>query len=167
MKLSRTAWNNVIIFSVMILILLINLMNHRLFPDNEERVSGVKGEQLILSAHAVILTLEVREQFLVERSGKTWRIESQQGQGAHQVIDQMVKAWQQGSGLIQADNIEVSGQEGINVFINIAGATDTQVFTLYPLADQLLINDKELNRWLSLPPQLYRQLIPIELYPFQ
>jgi len=169
MKLSRTAWNNVIIISVMVIILLINLMNHRLFPDKNTGASSAEGEQLILSAHAVILTLEIRDQFLIERSGKSWRIESKQGlaQKNQQTIEQMMLAWQQGSGLLQADSIEVSGQTGIDVLINIAGTTATKTLTLYPLVDQLLIHDKQLNRWLALPAQLYRQLIPIEIYPIQ
>ncbi|MCJ8318874.1 MAG: hypothetical protein MJK12_04525 [Colwellia sp.] len=167
MKLSRAAWNNVIIISVMILILLINLMNHRLFPDNNEDLTNTKGEQLILSSHAVILTLEVRERFLIERSGQSWRIVSprSQIQVHQQAVEQMITAWQQSSGLIQADSIEVSGQTGIDVLINVAGKTATKTFTLYPLVDQLLIHDKQLNRWLALPPQLYRQLIPVQLYP--
>lgn len=149
-------------------------MNHRLFPENSEGVVSAKGEQLILSAHAVILTLEVQEYFLIERTGQSWRIESQSNHVQKkqvdenlQAIEQMVMAWQQSSGLLQADSIEVSGQKGIDVLINVAGTAETKTFTLYPLVDQLLIHDKELKRWLALPPQLYRQLIPTALTPIQ
>ena len=166
MKLSRTAWNNVIIISVMVIILLINVMNGRLFPSKNQVMSNDEGEHLILSAHAVILTLEVRDKFIIERAGQSWRIESQQKfvDAKQHVIEQMMLAWQRSSGLLQADNLEVSGKTGIEVFINVAGTAATKMLTLYPLVDQLLIHDKQVNLWFALSPQLYRQLLPSEIY---
>ena len=49
MKLSRTGWNNVIIFSVMIIILLINATNDRLFPEGDS-----VNDKTILPEHSVI-----------------------------------------------------------------------------------------------------------------
>jgi len=166
MKLSATAWNNVIIISVMVIILLINVMNSRLFPGQNEAISNDQGEHLILSAHAVILTLEVRDKFIVERAGQSWRIETQQPfvDPNKQAIEQMMVAWQRSSGLLQADSLEVSGQTGIEVFINVAGTAATKILTLYPLVDQLLIHDQQVNLWFALSPQLYRQLLPSEIY---
>ena len=53
MKLSRAGWNNVIIFSVIIFILLINVTNKKLFSDNE---SSTSAEKSILPEHSVILS---------------------------------------------------------------------------------------------------------------
>ncbi len=169
MKLSRTAWNNVMIISVMLMILMINVMNHRLFPDNNSPTVNASGDHLVLSAHAAILTLAVKDKFLIERVGQSWQIQSSQlgVELNKQVIEQMMMAWHQSAGLLQADSIEVAGLAGIEVLVNLASEVKTKKLTLYPLSDQLLINDKEQNRWLALPPQLYRQLLPVEIYPNQ
>jgi|TARA_B110000091_G_scaffold210751_1_gene254170 hypothetical protein len=165
MKLSRSAWNNVIIISALLMILLINLINHKLFPDDNEQIRNAEGEHFILSAHAVILTLEVQDNFIIERIGQSWRIEAKQGLADinKQVIRQMMLAWQQSSGLLQADSIDVLGQKGVDVLINVAGTLETKRLTLYPLIDQLLIHDNNLNLWLATSPQRYRQLMPIEV----
>jgi hypothetical protein len=165
MKLSRSAWNNVIIISALLMILLINLMNHRLFPDDNDTILTTESEHFILSAHAVILTLEVQDKFIIERIGQSWRIKTKQGLAEinKQAIGQMMIAWQQSKGLLQADSIDVSGQKGVEVLINVAGATDTKRLILYPLVDQLLIYDNNLNLWLAMQPKRYRQLMPIEV----
>jgi len=169
MKLSRTAWNNVIIISVMMMILLINLMNHRLFPDDNSTSVNAHGEQLVLSTHAVILTLAIDDSVFIERVGQSWQLQSTQQaiEPSKQALEQMMKAWQQSAGLLQADSIEVSGQTGINILINTASDGETKKLILYPLADQLLINDQQQDIWLALPQQLYRQLLPVEIYPSQ
>ena len=68
-KLSRSGWNNVIIFSVMGFILLINLTQKNTFmhatPENTE--------QFLIAEHAVILSLTVNQQTHIERIGQTWR----------------------------------------------------------------------------------------------
>jgi len=96
MKLSRSAWNNVIIISALLMILLINLINHKLFPDDNEQIRNTKGEHFILSAHAAILTLEVQDNFIIERIGQSWRVEAKHGLANinKQVIRQMMLAWQ-------------------------------------------------------------------------
>jgi len=55
MKLSRTGWNNVIIFSVMIIIIMINATNDKLFPEDAEQTAS----QTLLPEHSVILTLSI------------------------------------------------------------------------------------------------------------
>ena len=76
MKLSRTGWNNVIIFSVMIIILLINATNDRLFPEGE-----AANDKTLLPEHSVILTLAINfsdsRQLTFERVGRAWKMTSQ------------------------------------------------------------------------------------------
>jgi len=162
MKLSKTAWNNVIIFSVMIIILLINATNDRLFPKNSD-----SNDELLLPQHSVILTLLVKypnsKQVMLERKGRAWKMTSQ---GVilmltNQQIEQVMFAWQQSSGLVQADDIFIEGQQGIEVEISMAGVNDIIVFILYPLADQLLILNQQKNLWLALPSALSQQLVPV------
>jgi hypothetical protein len=164
MKLSRTGWNNVIIFSVMIIILLINATNDRLYPEGE---SG--SDRHVLPEHSVILTLVINfdenKQLTFERVGRAWQMTSQ---GllvdlSNQQIEQLMLAWQQSSGLIQADDILVEGLQGIEVSISTAAIKDELVYMVYPLADQLLVFNLQNKLWLALPKAVAHQLIPNQL----
>ena len=161
-KLSKTAWNNVIIFSVMIIILLINSTNERLFPAD----SNV-NDKLVLPEHSVILTLTLilpeKSSVMFERVGKAWKMTSQ---GVlldltNQQIEQLMFAWQQSAGLPQAADIIIDGQAGIEVNISLAGIEQEQIFTLYPLVDQLLVYNSQKKLWLALPAAMTHQLVPI------
>ncbi|MBU2923689.1 hypothetical protein Q4506_02195 [Colwellia sp. 4_MG-2023] len=161
MKLSKTAWNNVIIFSVMIIILIINTTNNRLFPETDT------NDELILPEHSVILTLSIafpnNTSVVFERVARAWKTNSQ---GVlvdltNQQIDQMMFAWQQGSGLMQASDIVIEGQESIEISIGIAGVEQEQLFRLYPLVEQLLVYNQQKKIWLALPATMKHQLIPL------
>lgn len=161
MKLSRTGWNNVIIFSVMIIILLINATNDRLFPEGEN-----VSDTHLLPEHSVILTLAINfsdnRQLIFERIGRAWKMTSQ---GllvdlSNQQIEQLMLAWQGNSGLVQADDIIVEGLEGIEVLINTASSKHELVYMLYPLVDQLLVFNSQNKVWLALPKAVAHQLIP-------
>ncbi len=162
MKLSKTAWNNVIIFSVMIIILLINASNNRLFPADEREDNG-----RVLPEHSVILALTMafpdKSTVMFERIGRAWKMTSQGRviDSSNQQIEQLMFAWQQSSGLVQAADIVIDGQEGTQIELSLAGIEQEQVFTLYSLADQLLIFNHQKNIWLALPSALSRQLMPV------
>ena len=162
MKLSRTGWNNVIIFSVMIIILVINASNDKLFPDEESK----KADRLILPEHSVILSLTIkystRQQATFERIGRGWQLTAKGillDKTDHQ-IEQMMFSWQQSTGLVQASDIVIDSEQGVSVKIALAGYDKEQKFTLYPLSDQLLIHVQGDNLWLALPATLAQQLIP-------
>ena len=164
MKLSRTGWNNVIIFSVMIIILLINATNDKLFPNEE---TGASGERLILPQHSVILTLSIdfseNQQVLLERVGRSWQLTAKgiTLEKSEQQIEQMMFAWQQSSGLVQAADILIDSDLGIEVQIALAGEPEVRTFIVYPLDDQLLIHQQKDNVWLALPATLALQLLPV------
>ncbi|ALO33436.1 hypothetical protein CMT41_00930 [Colwellia sp. MT41] len=166
MKLSRTGWNNVIIFSVMTIILVINATNNKLFPKEEHENTA---EQLILPQHSVILTLAIdlsaRQQVLFERVGRSWQLTAKGIMlvKTEQQIEQMMFAWQQSTGLVQAAEIVIDSEQAINVEISLAGESQARTFMLYPLNDQLLIYQQQGNTWLALPPALAQQLLPISL----
>lgn len=166
MKLSRTGWNNVIIFSVMTIILLINATNDKLFPNEE---SGTNGEQLILPQHSVILTLSIdfseNQHVLLERVGRSWQLTAKGAplEKTEQQIEQMMFAWQQSSGLVQAAEIMIDSDQGVSVQIALAGEPEVRTFVLYPLADQLLVYQQQENVWLALPATLAQQLLPVSL----
>ena len=165
MKLSKPAWNNVIIFTVMIFILVINFTNERLFIDSAKDEST---QHYILSEHAVILTLtlsHINPQshniniLNVARAGQSWKSSSKNL--SVQLIEQMMNSWQQATGLIQADNIEIKGIVETSAIISLAGDNYEYILTLYPLNDQLLIKREHDNKtlWFSLPPAMSKQLI--------
>jgi len=162
MKLSKTAWNNVIIFSVMIIILLINSTNDRLFPEGNNT-----NDELLLPEHSVVLTLSIAlpndTSIVFERIARAWQMTSQ---GVildltNQQVEQVMLAWQQGSGLVQAADIVVDGQAGVEVELSLAGIEQEQRFTLYRLTDQLLVYNQQKKIWLALPAAMNHQLIPI------
>jgi len=169
MKLSRTGWNNVIIFSVMIIILLINATNDKLFPSEENNHDNNNAERLILPQHSVILTLAVelsnKQQVLLERAGRSWQLTTQGIilEKTEQQIEQMMFAWQQSQGLVQAAEIVIDSAQGITVHIVLAGESQARTLILYPLSDQLLIYQQQENIWLALPATLAQQLLPISL----
>jgi len=163
MKLSKTGWNNVIIFSVMIFILLINATHKKLFSDDKNEVSA---EQYILPEHSVILSLSIQlsdnKSLLFERLGRRWQMTTK---GlvidfSQQQIQQMVFAWQQSSGLVQATDIVVEGQLGTLVTIALADIENEQHFMLYALSDQLLVYNQQSQLWLALPAAIAKQLLP-------
>jgi len=162
MKLSKTAWNNVIIFSVMIIILLINGTNERLFPEDSKN-----NDEQLLPQHSVVLTLSITlpndTSVVFERMARAWQMTSQ---GVfldltNQQIDQVMLAWQQSIGLVQAADIVVNGQDGVEVKLSLAGVEQEQKFTLFPLADQLLVYNQQKKSWLAFPVAISHQLIPI------
>lgn len=159
MKLSRSGWNNVIIFSVMAMILLINVTNKQLFESDNN--SDTLGEQIILGSDAVILTLAINDQLLIERIGRTWRATPENISG--QLLEQMMFSWQQASGTTQLEPPQQDRQDAITVTINLAGQAQAQVLSLYPSQDMLLIYHHRQQQWFSLPIPLYRQLIPMTL----
>lgn len=163
MKLSKTGWNNVIIFSVMSIILMINATNNKLFPDDQES----KSERLILPEHSVILTMSIEysssQMIAFERIGRGWQLTAKGllVDKTEQQIDQMMFAWQQSVGLTQAAEVVIDNVEGIKVEINIAGQNKAYVYTLYPLNDQLLMHLHQEGTWLALPAALAQQLLPV------
>ncbi len=164
MKLSRTGWNNVIIFSVMTIILLINATNDKLFPNEE---SGNNGERSILPQHGVILTLSIdfseSQSVFLERVGRSWQLTAKgiSLEKTEQQIEQMMFAWQQSSGLVQAAEIMIDSDQGVAVKIALAGEPEVRTFILYPLDDQLLVYQQKDNVWLALPATLAQQLLPV------
>jgi hypothetical protein len=165
MKLSKSAWNNVIIFSVMIFILLINLTNDHLFND---AIDDEQGKHFLFSEHAVILTFSLSQidpesQHIktvnMARIGQSWKSSSKNL--SEKETHQLMQSWQQATGLIQADNIEITGIVETTAIVSLADDNNEYVLTLYPLNDQLLIK-REHNqkiRWLSFPARMTKQLI--------
>ena len=159
MKLSRTAWNNVIIFSVMAMILIINIANDHLYPDIAG--TGTVQERSLIAKQGVILTLTIANKVYIERAGTDWQ--SRPEIMSAQALEQMMLAWQQNTGyLIESQPIDGNSKK-VEVKLELAGISDVQVYRLYPQADQLLIHQLNGDVWLSASLQIYQQLMPVQV----
>ncbi len=168
MRLSRAGWNNVLIFSILAFILLINFSNQRLFPSSNPLVDEARGEQAILGEHAVILSLTIEKTLTIERVAQSWRVKEGHSPAGDTVLNaqqlsDMMQIWHTSKGLVQAADIEVSGIEAIKVEVLIAQQELPLELQLYPLNDQLLIFNATKHLWLSLPISKYSHLIPFAL----
>ena len=155
MKLSRTGRNNVIIFSVMIFILVINVTNKKLYSSDDDQ------QKTIFSNHAVILSLAVNQQVSIQRIGRTWKASPAKISG--QALDQMMLTWHEIEGDIMTDPPEFERQMALVVSVELAGETSAQRLNLFITDNELLIFNEQQNRWLSFPLVIFSQLIPNEI----
>ena len=156
-RLSRSAWNNVIIFSVMGFILLINLTQPK---DDGEQAGNASDQQSIIGEHKVILTMNIDQQVTIERAGQSWRMLPEQ-RISPQLIDQMMRSWHQAQG--QPIDIEIDRQQQQGLFISmvLADQPNIQMYSLYLLAQQLVVHNHQTNRYLAMPAPMYNQLVPL------
>ena len=159
MKLSRTGWNNVIIFVVMIFILVINVTNKQLFSDNN---TDVASEQSLLGNGSVILTLALNNNILIERIGRTWRATPAKLSG--QALEQMMMSWQQVTGDVLIEAPIVDKKMALIITVNLAGQEQAAVLSLYSVTDELLVFNHQSQLWFSLPMQIFQQLLPSPVF---
>ncbi|AZQ85973.1 hypothetical protein EKO29_19415 [Colwellia sp. Arc7-635] len=159
-KLSKTGWNNVIIFSVMGFILLINATNKKIFSPDE----GALNEQEIalVGTQNVILTLDIHNVVAIERIGRTWRATPTHISG--QALAQMMMSWQQSSGEAMVQVPEIDRQFSLDVTLDIAGQTQPLQLNFYATEQQLLIFNQLSQQWLVMPIAMYGQLFPQEIF---
>ena len=157
-KLSRSGWNNVIIFSVMGFILLINLTQKSTFMDSSQE--SMKRQSLIAD-YAVILSLTVNQQTHIERIGQTWRSMPSVIQG--QPLDAMMAAWHQTSGSEITKPEHLDKSNAIVVSVVLAGQDVDEYFMLLPSKQELIIYKQSSEQWLSVPAPILSQLIPNEV----
>jgi hypothetical protein len=161
MRLSRTGWNNVIIFSVMIIIIFLNFTNDKLFRRDQ---SGAYSQDISLfSEPAVILSLSINKLITIERLGKSWRITPIKHNLSEQAVEQMMLSWQRATGTTATLKYDLSMQTATLVSVVVAGKEQAYELSLYPTQDQLLIFNQQSKQWLSLPLAIYYQLLPPQI----
>ncbi|MFT5757046.1 MAG: hypothetical protein ACI9LM_001771 [Alteromonadaceae bacterium] len=159
MKLSRTGWNNVIIFVVMTFILVINVTNKQLFSDD---VANSATEQSLLGNNPIILTLALHNNILIERIGRTWR--ATPAKLSEQALEQMMMSWQQAVGSVLAVAPVVDQKMALMITINLAGLEQSTTLSLYSVTDELLVFNHQSQLWFSLPMQIFQQLLPSQVF---
>ncbi len=158
MKLSRSGWNNVIIFSVMIFILVINVTNKKLYSSDEAKNNA---QLTIFAEHAVILSLSVEQQITINRVGRTWQAAPAKISG--QALEQMMLTWQEREGVTVVQPPELDRQMALVVSVELAGEEQTTVLNLFITNNELLVFNSQKNRWLAFPLAIFSQLIPAEI----
>jgi hypothetical protein len=161
MKLSRTGWNNVIIFSVMVIIIFLNVTNNRLFHRNE--AGGYSQDIFLFKEHGVILTLTINNVINIARQGKSWSITPKNISINSQALEQMMQSWQQATATIETLTYDLTKQTSIIINATLAGDNSVYQLDLYPTQDQLLIYNPQTKQWLTLSPAMYYQLLPREI----
>lgn len=161
-KLSKTGWNNVIIFAVMGFILLINATHKNVYSPNGDSKENSLQTIALVGPQNVILTLSINNVVTVERIGRTWRAKPSSISG--QALEQMMMSWQQsrGEAIVQAP--EIDRQFSLDVTLDIAGVAEPLQLNVYATEQQLLVFKPASQQWLSLPIEIYAQLFPQEIF---
>ncbi|MBQ4812168.1 hypothetical protein A7985_17875 [Pseudoalteromonas luteoviolacea] len=163
MGLSRKAWNNVVIFSMLIMIFFLNGLHHKLNPPEEEL-----GSVRVLPEQSFVLALAYPG-VKIERIGTSWRIESElpssdQKGYTEQDLVAIVKLWQS-SELEMISPPQVNTEQAVSVATFWLAAEELPLsYQLYHINGEYVLFAKRSHRWLQLTPQQARQLFkPIEV----
>jgi hypothetical protein len=160
-KLSKSGWNNVIIFVVMGFILVINVMNKKIYAPEDE-FTDIKQEVTIVDQNQVILALTIDNVVFIERIGRTWRAKPTTISG--QALAQMMMSWQQSSGQMMTLAPDIDRQFSLDVKLDIAGMQTPLQLNFYATEQQLLLFNQTSKQWLTFPIEIYGQLFPQEIF---
>ena len=142
MRLSKRAWNNVLIFACLGMIIIFNLMSGKLIDNAEGSVATILPEQ------SMILTLEYPN-VSIERLGTSWRVNpSEIIQPAD--VERIMNTWLTISGEI---SLATSDEEGYRVTLWLAGQEHPMKLWIQP-DSQLITDILNQKTWMISPSQL-------------
>ncbi len=163
MRLSRKAWNNVVIISMLLMIFFFNGLHKKLNtpPVNE-------GVQALLPEQSFILAMAFPE-LKIERIGTSWRSQKLQSitwQADEQTLEQLVERWQRQQLTIAALPVSKISKASADYVASVwlAGEQLPAVYQLYSIEQQYYLLDKRLQRVFVLEQADVVKLFP--LYPF-
>lgn len=146
LRLSRKGWNNVIIFTMLAMILLLHNITGR-FTDTESQ------QRLLLPADALIMSLQF-DQYKVERIGQSWRTNAPLTEPPKKLAE-LIFAWR--SAMLQPTVLEPQGMPVV-VVLWLAGESQGRVVQLYPSASQPLLKYAG-SHFVLLTPQVQNLLL--------
>ncbi|MCQ8889529.1 hypothetical protein NQT72_08395 [Pseudoalteromonas carrageenovora] len=161
MRLGRKGWNNVIIFSMLIMIFFLNGW-HKQFLGGE----GKPALQAVLPEQSFVLTLKFVDQ-KIERIGTSWRTTPLQKdapliwQATEQQLKGLVSYWQ--SAQLMGVNESVVFNPNSPLYVatfELAGESLPWVYLLYKGAGQYYLLEKNSQRILALDLSTAQQLFP-------
>ncbi|PAJ74123.1 hypothetical protein CJF42_12025 [Pseudoalteromonas sp. NBT06-2] len=160
-RLSKKGWNNVLIFSMLIMIFLFNGLHHKIIDTESDDII-----QSILKEQSYILTIEY-PLYKIERIGTGWRSNSQLT--GPQIFELSIN-WQQATGLritdIDAIKSEFKNKQAENIVtIWLAGEALPQVYAFFKLGQDYFIHmPKAANEtWLKLTSDQVKLLFPEDI----
>lgn len=159
-KMSRKAWNNVVIFSMLLMIFFLNGLHYKLNPSDEAlEVESVLPEQSFVLALAF-------PGYKIERIGTSWRIELPQHSDdsyATAQLQQLIVKWQQLQvQVIQAPQLN---NQAITVARFWLATEELPLsYQLFREGKHYYLFDKRGKRWFELEPaQAQALFLPIAI----
>ncbi len=140
---------------------MINMTNNKLFSEGEE--PSISNEAYIVGEGSVILTLMINQQMTVEREGVSWRTVPKEKLTA-QAAEQMMRTWHNAKGEVITPEFSHSSANAIVVSMMIAGFNNIHLFSVYPSDELLVVFNHQTSTYVALPPQLFPQLMPAEIF---
>jgi hypothetical protein len=162
-RLSKKGWNNVLIFSMLLMIMIFNGM-HRNLGGGESTDTNV----LILPENSLVLTLNIGD-IAIERIGQGWRANPAIDMIEAQLTDLMAR-WKAYTAQWQMDDNEAKvmtkgTMPQFIVIASLAGKTDGAVYAFYPQLEEVWVHDQLAQRWLKAPVSMMSELFPKALHP--
>ena len=127
LRLSKRAWNNVLIFASLFMIVLFNFSN-KLMLENANQ-----APLTLLPADAMIQRIEFGQQEL-QRIGRGWRLQPMRGDEVD--LNQLIQNWQQ---VILTPTERSMPANPYVITLWLAGEEKGRVVTLAPVKQQLLL----------------------------
>ena len=160
MRLSRKGWNNVIIFSMLIMIFFLNGLHKKIGSDETQAQL-----QPLLPVQSFVLTLEFSDQ-KIERIGTSWRTTALikevplSWQGSEQQLSELVYLWQN-TALMTTTPDALDMNKPLSVAtLELAGEPLPWVYLLYEANGQYYLLDKTSQRLMLLDLSTAKQLFP-------
>jgi len=161
MRLGRKGWNNVIIFSMLIMIFFLNGW-HKQFLGGEDK----PALQSVLPEQSFVLTLKFVDQ-KIERIGTSWRTTPLQKdapliwQATEQQLKDLVSYWQNAQLMDVNESVVFNPNSPLYVAtFELAGESLPWVYLLYKGAGQYYLLEKNSQRILALDLSTAQQLFP-------
>lgn len=161
MQLSRRGWNNVIIFSMLIMIFFLNGLHKNLGSDD-----AVASFHPVLPLHSFVLTLSFDQQ-KIERIGTSWRTNTPtpstvtDWQGTEVQINTLVSMWQRiDLKLVFEKNLVDLVAPVTAATFYLAGEPLPWVYLLYREGEQFYLRDKTTQRVFNLDLVTAQALFP-------
>ncbi|MCG7535721.1 hypothetical protein [Pseudoalteromonas sp. OOF1S-7] len=161
MRLSRKAWNNVVIFSMLIMIFFLNGIHQKINPPTEEL-----GSMPLFEQQSFVLALGFPG-YKIERIGTSWRLSADKDaawQAQPAELEALITRWQE-SELTLTENPGLPGSAALSVAqFWLAGSELPVSFQLYQQQQSYYLFARQSQRWFSVDKTQAQQLFaPIEL----
>ncbi|SEL50707.1 hypothetical protein SAMN05216262_11282 [Colwellia chukchiensis] len=162
MKLSKTGWNNVIIFAVMAFILLINATNKQGSPFADSAAQGAQQSTTLVAEQQLIVALTIDNVITIERVGRHWRASPEKISG--QALTQMMRSWQHSTGELMTSAPMLDRQLSLDVQLEFAEQAQAVQLNFYATEQALIMFNQSTQQWQMMPLAMYGQLFPSEIF---